>query len=304
MMKVATGKFSSLIDNPYANLLITMVFFASAFTSSKVVVGHMPHDAAAALRFLGGGIILAIVLAISKDHFVISPHNFMRCAISGSIGVFVYNLLFFQGVNLAPAIDGALIVPVLSPLFTFIILVSLKKETPTFAKVVGLSLGVVGAVIFVGNQGDVAASGNRFIGDLVFLAAAISWALYGIVSKNMLRNITPLQATTWSTIFGSIMLCAVSIPSFSKINWGAIPPVAECNLIFLAVGPTAIAYLFYYRGLGKVTPTTATLMMLSVPVFGAVFAFLFLGEIIVGWQIVGACLLLTGAFISLVSRKT
>ena len=120
----------------------------------------------------------------------------------------------------------------------------------------------------------------------------------------MLRNITPLQATTWSTIFGSIMLCAVSIPSFSKINWGAIPPVAECNLIFLAVGPTAIAYLFYYRGLGKVTPTTATLMMLSVPVFGAVFAFLFLGEIIVGWQIVGACLLLTGAFISLVSRKT
>ena len=263
----------------------------------------MPH-AAAALRFLGGGIILAIVLAISKDHFVISPHNFMRCAISGSIGVFVYNLLFFQGVNLAPAIDGALIVPVLSPLFTFIILVSLKKETPTFAKVVGLSLGVVGAVTFVGNQGDVAASGNRFIGDLVFLAAAISWALYGIVSKNMLRNITPLQATTWSTIFVSIMLCAVSIPSFSKINWGAIPPVAECNLIFLAVGPTAIAYLFYYRGLGKVTPTTATLMMLSVPVFGAVFAFLFLGEIIVGWQIVGACLLLTGAFISLVSRKT
>ena len=303
MMKVATGKFSSLIDNPYANLLITMVFFASAFTSSKVVVGHMPH-AAAALRFLGGGIILAIVLAISKDHFVISPHNFMRCAISGSIGVFVYNLLFFQGVNLAPAIDGALIVPVLSPLFTFIILVSLKKETPTFAKVVGLSLGVVGAVTFVGNQGDVAASGNRFIGDLVFLAAAISWALYGIVSKNMLRNITPLQATTWSTIFGSIMLCAVSIPSFSKINWGAIPPVAECNLIFLTVGPTAIAYLFYYRGLGKVTPTTATLMMLSVPVFGAVFAFLFLGEIIVGWQIVGACLLLTGAFIRLVSRKT
>ena len=78
---------------------------------------------------------------------------------------------FSKEFNLAPAIDGALIVPVLSPTFTFIILVSLKKETPTFAKVVGLSLGVVGAVIFVGNQGDVAASGNRFIGDLVFLAA-------------------------------------------------------------------------------------------------------------------------------------
>ena len=88
MMKSNTGKTPSLMDNPSANLLITMVFFASAFTSSKVVVGHMPHDAAAALRFLGGGIILAIVLAISKDHFVISPHNFMRCAISGSIGVF------------------------------------------------------------------------------------------------------------------------------------------------------------------------------------------------------------------------
>ena len=191
----------------------------------------------------------------------------------------------------------------LSPLFTFIILVSLKKETPTFAKVVGLSLGVVGAVIFVGNQGDVAASGNRFIGDLVFLAAAISWALYGIVSKNMLRNITPLQATTWSTIFGSIMLCAVSIPSFSKINLGCHSSGCRVQSDFLLLAHSdCLPFLLSRSWQGY--PYYSYAMMLSVPVFGAVFAFLFLGEIIVGWQIVGACLLLTGAFISLVSRKT
>src|SRR5262249_2767286 len=36
---------------PYVYLLVTMALFGSAFTSSKIVVGQIPHDVAGFLRF-------------------------------------------------------------------------------------------------------------------------------------------------------------------------------------------------------------------------------------------------------------
>ena len=51
---------------PYLNLLATMVMFGSAFASSKVVVGKMPHEVAAALRFAGGGLLLIILATVLR----------------------------------------------------------------------------------------------------------------------------------------------------------------------------------------------------------------------------------------------
>ena len=44
-----------------------MVLFGSAFTGSKVVVGEVPHDVAAMLRFGGAAVILVLLLCVSRD---------------------------------------------------------------------------------------------------------------------------------------------------------------------------------------------------------------------------------------------
>ncbi|MGH3567674.1 MAG: DMT family transporter [Pseudonocardia sp.] len=286
---------------PYLYLLTTMLLFGSAFASSKVVVGDLPHQVAAALRFGGGAVILLVVAAVLRDRTrSFSRRDAVRAGFVGLLGVFGYNLFFFWGLSLAPSIDGSVIVPVLSPVLTTTALLLSGREEASGPRVVGLALGVVGAVVFfigVGGVGAVADS-SRLAGDVVFLLGAACWAAYSIASKKVLVGMDPLQATTCATGVGSAALLIVAAPSLITTDWTSVSGTAWANLVYLAIGPTAVAYLFYYHGLRTVSPSTATVMMFSVPVFGTACAAVFLGESFTPIQLMGAVVMLVGAVLA------
>jgi drug/metabolite transporter (DMT)-like permease len=286
-----------------------MAFFGSAFASSKVVVGHVPHQVAAVLRFGGGALILALLLLFfgrKAKGLKLTRGQLVRAASVGLLGVFAYNLFFFWGLSLAPSIDGSIIVPVLSPVITTAILLAFGKETASPARIGGLALGVAGAVVFFFGAGGagVEADGSRMSGDLFFFLGALAWALYSIASKKVLRGMDPLRATTFGTLAGAVALLVFSVPSLPETNWADVPGTAWANVVYLAIGPTAVAYLFYYRGLRMVSPSAATMIMFTVPVFGVTCAVVFLGESFSGLQAVGAVLMLAGALFAVAQPRT
>jgi drug/metabolite transporter (DMT)-like permease len=287
----------------YLYLLITMVLFGSAFTSSKAVVGQLPHEVAAMLRFGGGAVILVLLLCLRPGRGTFSWRELAIAGSTGLIGVFAYNFFFFWGISLAPAIDGSVIVPVLSPVLTALAFLVTGRESASFARVAGLTVGVAGAVVFfLGIGGSDGVTGSRLAGDLLYLGAAACWATYSIASKKVLGGIEPLRATTYATGVGALALVLTAIPSLSTTDWPAVAPSTWANLVFLAIGPTAIAYLFYFRALHVVSPVTATVAMFSVPVFGTLFSVLFLGESFTGLQVVGALITIAGALLAVARR--
>jgi drug/metabolite transporter (DMT)-like permease len=74
-------------------------------------------------------------------------------------------------------------------------------------------------------------------------------------------------------------------------------------VVFLAIGPTAIAYLFYYRALRSVSPVTATVAMFVVPVFGTISAVLYLHETFTIVQCAGALITIVGALLAVTARS-
>ncbi|MFI5735040.1 DMT family transporter [Kribbella sp. NPDC051587] len=289
---------------PYLYLLVTMVLFGTAFTSSKVVVGRMPHDVAAMLRFGGGALILVVLLCLRRDGSRFSWRDFCIAGSVGLIGVFAYNLFFFWALSLAPAIDGSVIIPVLSPVLTTLALIATRRESASGLRIAGLVLGVAGAVVFflgVGSGSPV--SGPRLAGDFIYLLAAACWAAYSIASKKVLSGIDPLRATAYATSVGAAALSLIAIPSIADTHWAALQTSTWANVIFLAVGPTAIAYLFYYRGLRAVSPITATITMFTVPVFGTLSSVLFINESFTHIQILGAVITVAGALLAVLSTS-
>ncbi|MFD4242193.1 DMT family transporter [Streptomyces sp. NPDC058525] len=294
--------------NAYFYLLATMAFFGSAFASSKMVVGNMPHQVAAVLRFGGGALILVLLLVFMSRKSKGSKITFRqmcRAAAVGLIGVFAYNLFFFWGLSLAPSIDGSIIVPVLSPVITTAILLALGREKASAPRIGGLALGLAGAVVFFVGAGGagVDAQGSRLAGDLVFLLGALSWAVYSIASKKVLVGMDPLRATTFGTLAGALGLLVFAIPSLPEVDWSGLSGQTWANVVYLAIGPTAVAYLCYYRGLRVVSPSTATVIMFTVPVFGVTCAVIFLGESFTGLQAVGAAVMLAGALLAVTQGR-
>lgn len=265
------------------HLLVTMVLFGTAFTGSKAVVGQMPHQTAAAFRFGGGALVLLVVLAVtrraSRERPAFSWREAVRAGLVGLVGVFGYNVFFFWGLALAPSVDGTILVPVLSPVLTTAVLLVTRQERASAARVAGLGLGLAGAAIFLlGADDGTGLDGSRLTGDLVFLAGSACWAVYSIASKKLLGGMDHVRATAYGTCAGAVALILLAVPSMASLRWSDVPTGTWLTLACLAVGPTAVAYVFYYRGLGSVGPSTATMLMFTVPVFGVASSVLVLGE--------------------------
>jgi drug/metabolite transporter (DMT)-like permease len=290
----------------YLNLLITMAFFGSAFASSKQVVGEIPHQVAAVLRFGGGALVLVVaVLLVARGRFTLDRGTAIRAGAVGLLGVFAYNVFFFWGLSLAPSLDGAVIVPVMSPVITIAFMVVTRRERASRTRVAGLVVAVLGAALFFISVGGAEGGLNstRLAGDAIFVAGAVCWAAYTITSKSVLKGADPLQATTVGTAVGAFALAAVAAPAIPNVDWAAVSTTSWLNVAYLAIGPTALAYLLYYRGLRHVAPTTATIMMFAVPVFGTVCATAFLGESFTGVQVLASVITIGGALLAVTGGR-
>jgi drug/metabolite transporter (DMT)-like permease len=290
--------------NPYLLLSLTMVLWGSGFASSKAMVGQMPHSVAAVLRFGGGALFLLLALwTFGRGRSRTTWREAMPAAIAGVLGVFLYNFLFFWGLDLAPSMDGSTVVPVMSPVFTAGYLLLTRQEKASPIRATGLIAGLLGATVFLVGAGVSSEGGTRLLGDVLFFLSAASWAAYTIIGRKVLSGIEPLKATTYATVAGSLLLSIYAVPSYADVDWTGFSTLFWVNAVYLALGPTAIAYLFYYRGVKAVGPASATVMMFLVPVTGMICSAVFLNESFDLVQGIGAVILLLGAIVAVTEGR-
>jgi drug/metabolite transporter (DMT)-like permease len=285
--------------------MTTMALFGSAFASSKAVVDAMPHQVAAVLRFGGGAIILLIAVSFSRRPATrFTRRQAIGASLVGLLGVFAYNLFFFWGLSLAPSLDAVVLVPVLSPVLVTSYQVLTGRETAGSARIAGLLLGIAGAVVFfLGISSGGVPEAKRLAGDGIYVLGAVSWAAYSINAKKVLAGVDPLRATACSMVTGALALTLFAAPALTQVKWGEVSGVAWANAAYLAVGPTAVAHLFYYRGLRSISPSTATILMFVSPVFGTICSVAFLGETFTALQITGAVVMMCGAILAVTQGR-
>ncbi len=293
------------MGSPYLSLLVTMVLWGSAFSSSESVVEHVPPAAAAFLRFGGGALALMAASALFGARSVKAPARAGRRAVTaGVLGVFAYNGFFFWGLSLAPALDAGILIPVMSPVLTGSFLLLTGREKAPTARLAGLALGLAGAVIFfLGAGGGTHEGSNRIAGDALFLLSAVCWAAFTLVGPKVMAGVEPLRATTYATCAGAVLLGLLAAPDLPGVRWGALPVGVWLNVAYLAVGAAAVANLLYYRGVAAVGPASASLMMFTVPVVNTLCATILLGETFGALQGVGALVLLCGAVLAVTSGR-
>ncbi|MFJ5776224.1 DMT family transporter [Streptomyces sp. NPDC093094] len=293
------------LSNPYLQLLVTMVLWGSAFSSSKSVVRYVPPEVAAVLRFGGAALALLVAVRLFGDRGArVSARGGRRAAAAGVLGVFAYNGFFFWGLSQAPSLDAGILIPVMSPILTSAFLLLTGKERAGAARTTGLALGLVGALVFFAGAGSGAEAGSsRLWGDGLFLLSAVCWAGYTLLGSRVLAGADPLRATTYATCTGAVLLAVLAAPDMTKVHWSALPAGVWLNTVYLAVGAAALANLLYYRGVGAVGPANASLMMFTVPVVNTACSTLLLGESFGRLQATGAVVLLCGAALAVTQGR-
>jgi drug/metabolite transporter (DMT)-like permease len=214
--------------------------------------------------------------------------------LAGIVGYCAYNAFVFVGLTMAPASDGALIVPTTIPVLTAVA-ASFVGERLTAMKLAGFGLASIGAalVIAAGQTGDDISS-RRLIGDLLMLLGAGCWAIYTVLGTIALRTRSPLAVVTIAAPIGAVLLFPLGFLEKGYADVTGWTLGVWLNVLYLALIGTVASFILFYWVVRRVGAGVAAMTSYFVPVLTLVLAVVFLGDRPQPLQLVGGVVILAG----------
>lgn len=279
----------------YLLLLAMAVCFGGTWPAGKLAVEDVSPFTAAATRFTIATLLLAVWAARRGGLIRPSRRDLPLVLALGATAVAGYNALFLYGLELAPASDGAIIVPGLAPVFSMLIAWPVLGERIGGRGTAGLLLAFAGVAAVIQPSGGV--DRDRVLGAVLFIAGAACWGVYSVLGKSATARFGAVTATLYATATGTLLLLPFSL---AESGWSRLAngdAAAWASIAYLAVFGTVLAFVLFYEGVSRIGASRATAFALLVPIFGVLGSVLVLGESIGAGTVVGGVAILAGLWL-------
>ena len=265
------------------------------YVVSKVVLEIIPPFALVSLRLLLGALTLVIVVLI-RGFPKIPRRQFIQVLGVGFVGYGISLSLQFLGTKLSTAANGSLVTSA-TPAFVLIFAWLMLKETITPRRLIALILATLG-VIAVIDPRSAQLNPALFLGNILLLGAALTWALYSVLVRKATQNLDVLPFSLIAFLGGLPVTVPVGAWELEAIGIGEITLGVVGGILFLGVISTALAMLLWNTAFALVDASLASLTFFAQPVVGTLLGWLFLGESITPLFLLGGFLIGLGLVIS------
>lgn len=228
----------------------------------------------------------------------LSRHARVSLVLAGLMGFALNLCMFFAFDRITIAL--ALLCFYTYPAMVAVVNVVLGREPLDAARIVALSLALLGMTAVVASQLDPDA-GIRLdaIGIGLALGAAVSQTVYVVVSRDGYRDVPTEQAI--AVVMGITVVGASTVAVLAGSAASLVPPIGEPGLLplllFTGIFAAAIPSLGFLAGIRAIGGLRAGILMLFEPVVGVVLAAWLLGEALAPIQVAGAVAILGAAVI-------
>jgi drug/metabolite transporter (DMT)-like permease len=290
----------SKLVRAHLSVSLVQILYSANFSIAKQIMPALVQP----YGFIVLRVLPSALFFFAASYFV-KKENILRgdllrivaCAVTG---VTVNQLLFFKGLNLTVPINGALIMttnPILVMLFAALFL----KEKISLIKVAGIFSGLTGAIalILFGKKFSFDSAGT--LGDFYIFLNSVSFALFMIIAKPLMKKYHPLTITKWMFFFGSFMVLPFGFNDVNSIEWHQFTTASWLALAFVVVGVTFVAYLLNVIALRELSPAVVSGYIYLQPVFAALFTMIFAEGKPNLLHLICAVLIFTGVY--LISKK-
>lgn len=264
-------------------LTLLGAIWGCSFLFMRVAVPSFGPYALVEVRLLLGALVLLPFLWTARAQF---PARRWRWLVPiGLINSAIPFVLFAWAAQRAPAAIGA-ICNAMTVLFAAMIAFLFFGEKIGLRRAIALLVGFTGVVVLA-----TAKVSGLSIGTAV-IAGSLAALLYGLGVNLVKRHMAGLPpAASAGATLGSAAL--VMLP-MAVTHWPEAPiPVSSwACAIALGVVCTGLAFLMFYRLIARIGPARASTVTYLVPMFGALFAWLFLGEPVTLAMLVAGALIL------------
>jgi drug/metabolite transporter (DMT)-like permease len=248
------------------------LIYGANYTIAKVVMpDFIKPSGFIFLRALSALILFSISSLFIKST-KIENKDWPRIIACGIFGVTINQLLFFKGLSLTSPIHAAIMM-VCTPIIVLILSSLSNREKLNRLKLFGVIAGFIGASILIVSSGTVNSVNNgNMLGDFCVLLNAISWGVYLILAKPLMKKYNAIHLVKWVFLFGFIFVFPFGWNEFLQVNWANLPTEIILRVVFVIIGSTFLAYLLNTMALKWANPSLVSGYIYLQPLLAAAIA--------------------------------
>lgn len=270
-------------------LLLTVppLMWAGNAVVGRMAVGLVPPITLNALRW---GLALLLLLPLGWRVLQHPAQAWSRrgyLSLLGLLGMGSYNALQYMALHTSTPLNVTLIAAS-SPVWMLAIGTIGWRVKPSSREVMGAALSLIGVALVIARGQWTTLLQIRFVaGDVLMVAAVMSWALYSWLLARPPAAMRSEQRPNWNwaeflwiqTAFG-LLWCTLA----TGVEWSLFDAHIEWSgavialLLFVAIGPAILAYRCWGLGVATVGPAVAGFFVNLTPLFTAILSAALLGE--------------------------
>jgi drug/metabolite transporter (DMT)-like permease len=292
------GSNPSAADRRLAEIgvVAVMVLWAANFIVVKSAVAQLPPVGFTFLRFLLASATLLVLLRWREGSIGMPRRDLVAILGLGAVGFGAYQILWTTGLTTVPAGDSALLIAA-TPVLVAILAVVARSDVLTPVKLVGVLVSFAGVVVVIGS-GPGLTLGRSLIGEGLTLAGAVCWSFYTAFGAPFVRRYSPLRATAWATVAGTIVLAPVALVQLASLDQIPLGADVVGAILYSGMLAAGVSNVIVLNGVKVVGPTRTAALQFLVPALAVLFAFLLLHEPIRPGQVVGGLIIVGGVLIT------
>ena len=274
----------------YWGLLILLgAIWGSAFIFIKVAAPEFGAIPLVQARLIIASLIFVPILLRKKYLLLLKPiwkHSLLLAITNNAIPFTMFSLASFGSESNMLAILNAT-----TAFNTMIIAYFWLKEDVSFKQLTGLILGFIGVIILVNPE----SSSTSILSAIFCLMGAACYSFSTVFIQKNSAKTNKLVLIGWSIIFSTFLMIPMTL-LYLPDNL----PSADAFLSVLWLGgvSTGLAFLGYVRLIEKIGAVKTSTVAYFLPIFGIIWGYIFLDEVITPSIIIGCLTILVGVFLA------
>jgi len=284
-------------------MILLIIFWGSSFVVVKQLlnVGLTPTSVAT-FRFLLAGVLFLVALGFKKyadpDYKLrVDLRDVPVLLVLALVGVTFFFLVQYYGIQLAGASIAAILVCLLSPILITVFSARLFGERLVKKQFLGIAVAATGTFLVVlADLLNLRGSMNFLLGTLILISTPFMWAGYSLLGQKIMKKHDAFLVVSYVSLLGGLCLIPFSLAEGSFMQLFTMSLTNWLWILYLAATCSLLGYFIWFYVLKKAGSTASTFLF-GEPLITAIFAVMFVNEVLYPSIIAGAILIFVGVFL-------
>ncbi|CEA13047.1 DMT family transporter [Methanobacterium formicicum] len=290
----------------YLSAIMVAILFGVWYSLDKILLGYLHPLVLAAMVYTLASMLLLLIrisplnsplLEVmhcqSKVETHITGKNYVTLFLTAICGAVMAPALYLSGLDQITAVNAALLCNV-EILFIIILGVLFLKETVKAKDILGFAFLLLGAVFLSTNNLQGISFQQNLGGSILVILACFFWSMDTTLTKFLSNKRDLFLLTGIKCGVGGLILVIMSL--FMGLSFN-LPLNAVPLLLFVSLGCMSSSMLLIYIAIREIGSTRTGSIFSTSSLFGAIVAFLILGEPLGIFQLFFGLLMFAGILI-------